>query len=71
MSEEYLKALRQVELQEKQLRDRHSTEEEPLDLHEFKKIVNAKIKLAPETGEKLTHYIERIQIYQEISHTKN
>ncbi len=71
MSKEYLEELRKLELQEKQLRDRYSTEEEPLDVHEFKKIVNARIKLAPETGEQLKHYIERVQIYQEISHTKN
>ncbi len=76
MSKEYLAdEMRKMEekllRQEDQLRDRYSTQEEPLDVHDFKKIVSAKIKLAPETGEKLIHYIERVQIYQEISHTKN
>ncbi len=71
MSKEYLEEMRKLELQEKQLRDRYSTEEKPLDPHDFKRIVGSSIKLSPETGEKLEHYIERLKIYQEISHTKN
>ncbi len=71
MSKEYLEELRKLELQEKQLRDRYNTEEESLDPHDFKRIVNADIKLAPQTGEKLKHYIEKLKIYQEISHKKN
>ncbi len=71
MSKEYLDEMRKLELQEKQLRDRYNTEEEPLDKHNYKKIVNSDIRLAPERSETLKHYIEKIKIFQEISKTKN
>ncbi len=71
MSEEYLRQLRQLELQEKNLQDRYSTEEKVADVNDYKRIVNSQLKISPETGEKLTHYIERIKIYQELSHEKN
>jgi len=71
MSEEYLKEMRKLELQEKQLRDRYSTEEKPLDVHNYKNIVNAKIKIAPFSGETLVDYIKRIKVYQDISKEKN
>ncbi len=63
--------MRKLELQEKQLRDRHNTEEQNLNVNNYKRIVNAKLKIAPIGGEKLTHYIERLKIYQDISHEKN
>ncbi len=71
MSKEYLDELRKLELQEKQLRDRYSTEEKSRDLHDYKRIVNAKIKLAPVSAESLKDYIKRIKIYQDISKEKN
>ncbi len=71
MSKEYLDEMRKLELQEQQLRDRYSTEEEPLDKHNYKNIVNADVKLAPEHGETLKHYIEKIEIFQKISKDKN
>ncbi len=71
MSKEYIDEMRKLELQEKQLRDRYSTEEPALDIHNYKQIVNADLKLAPSRGDTLKHYIEKIKIFQEISKTKN
>ncbi len=71
MSKEYLKEMRKLELQEKQLRDRYNTEEKPLDKHNYKKILNADIQLAPRTGEKIKDYITKIKIFQEIARKKN
>ncbi len=71
MSEEYLKELRQLELQEKDLRDRYSTLDKPVDKANYKRIVNAQIKIAPITGEKLKDYVMRLKIYQEIAKDKN
>jgi len=71
MSNEYLREMRKLELQEKQLRDRYSTEDKALDIHDFKTIINSDIKLAPDREETLKHYIEKIKIFQEISYQKN
>jgi len=71
MSEEYLRELRQLDLQEKNLQDRHNTLEKPADKHNYQRIVNAKIKIAPITGEYLKDYIMRLKIYQEIAREKN
>ncbi len=71
MSKEYLDEMRKLELQEKQLRDRYSTEEKSLDKHNYKTIVGADIRLSPDKEEKLKHYIQKIKIYQKISYEKN
>ncbi len=71
MSEDYLKEMRKLELQEKELRDRYSTEDKAKDIHEYRRIVSAKLKIAPNTGEKWTDYVTRIKIYQEIAKDKN
>ncbi len=52
-------------------RDRWSTVEGTDQKHFYKKIVNAKIKIAPISNEKITDYIQRLEIYQTISHDKN
>ncbi len=71
MSEDYLKELRALELQEKQIKDRYNTLDKPIDVHDYKRIVGAKIKIAPIQGEKLKDYIQRLKIYQDIAKEKN
>ncbi len=64
----------QAELRERDnasWRDRYSTTEKQDSEHYYKKIINAKIKIAPISGEKIYDYIKRLKIYQEIAHTKN
>ncbi len=71
--------LEKLEIEQKELReranaewrDRWSTVEGTSQKHFYKKIVNAKIKIAPTSNEKLTDYIQRLEIYQTISHDKN
>ncbi len=52
-------------------RDRYNTTEKQESEHYYKKIVNAKIKIAPISGEKIKDYIKRLKIYQTIAHDKN
>ncbi len=52
-------------------RDRYNTEEKQESEHYYKKIVNARIKIAPISGENVNDYIKRLKIYQRISHDKN
>ncbi len=51
--------------------DRYNTLDEPDDPNNYKKIVNAKINLAPTTEETLAQYLQRIKIYQKISRDTN
>ncbi len=71
MSKEYLKEMRALELQEKKLRDRYNTEEKSRDIHDYKRIVSAKIKIAPIGGEKLSDYVKRLIVYQNLAKEKN
>ncbi len=59
------------ERQEANIRDRINTITQPSDRHDFMRIVNADIQIAPKTGEKLKDYIQRIKIFQDISYRKN
>ncbi len=52
-------------------KDRYSTIEESEDINNYKKIVNAKLSLAPSSKEALENYITRIKIYQKISRDTN
>ncbi len=52
-------------------RDRYNTTEKQESEHYYKKIVNAKLKIAPISGEKIHDYIKRLKIYQTIAHDKN
>ncbi len=73
------RALERLELEQAQLReresaswrDRYSTDEKQESEYYYKKIVNAKIKIAPISGEKVKDYIKRLKIYQTIAHDKN
>jgi len=60
-----------VKRQEQEWHDRYNTTDSPIQKHFYKKIVNAKIKIAPISGEKIHDYIKRLQIYQTIAHDKN
>ncbi len=72
--------LEKIEKQQRELRTRQDSEDkdryntlEPTtnDNNLYMRIVNAKINLAPSTGETLEDYIKKILIYQEIAKTKN
>jgi len=56
---------------DKDTMDRYNTLEANQDKNQYKKIINAKIALAPSTGETLEQYIQRIKIYQKIARDKN
>ncbi len=57
--------------QEADWHDRYNTNVKQESEHYYKKIVNAKIKIAPISGEKVHDYIKRLKIYQRIAHDKN
>ncbi len=57
--------------QEDNTRDRINTIAKPSDKHDYMRIVNADIQLAPKTGEKLKDYIKKVKIFQDISYVKN
>ncbi len=70
MSEEYLRQMRVLELQEKDLTSQY-TDEERLDSNDYRKIVNAHAICTPDTNELWTHYADRLQIYCKIGSDKN
>ncbi len=53
------------------IQDRINTITQPSDRHDYMRIVNADIQIAPKTGEKLKDYIQRIKIFQDIAYRKN
>jgi len=57
--------------QEDNTRDRINTITQPSDRHDYMRIVNADIQIAPKTGETLKTYIQRIKIFQDIAYRKN
>ncbi len=73
------RALAKLEKEQRELRlreeadwrDRYNTTEKQESEHYYKKIVNAKIKIAPISGENVSDYIKRLKIYQRIAHDKN
>ncbi len=80
MTEYYDKELEKLEEQQRLLRERQTAkdrdrysvlDEQRSNKNEYMRIVNAKINLAPSTGETLNDYIKKIIIYQDIAHTKN
>ncbi len=79
MTEYYDKEMENLEQQQRELadkmqrkdRDRYNTEEKQVDIHDYKKIVNAQHKLAPESAETLEHYIQKIEIFQKIAADAN
>ncbi len=80
MNEYVDKELAKIEKQQQELRERQEAkdrdrynvlEEERVSRHDYMHIVNAKINIAPSTGEKLSDYIKKVIIYQEIAKAKN
>ncbi len=57
--------------QENNTRDRINTISQPSNRHDYMRIVNADIQLAPKTGETLKDYTKKIKIFQNISYIKN
>ncbi len=71
MTEYYDKEMERLEKMQKGLHDRYNSEQLDVDPTNYKRIINAKVKLAPIGGEKWIQYIERIKIYQKIAFDKN
>ena len=57
--------------QEDNTRDRINTISQQSNKHDYMRIVNADIQLAPRTGENLKDYCKKIKIFQDISYVKN
>ncbi len=71
MTEYYDKEMERLERMQKEMHDRYNSEEVKVDVNDYRKIINAKVKLAPIGGEKWLQYIARIKIYQKIAFDKN
>ncbi len=71
MSEEYLKQMRKLEMQNNNLVNQYDNDEERLDNHDFANLVNSKSICTPEKGETWAHYADRIAIYVKIAADKN
>ncbi len=67
MSEDYLNQLRR---EEQDLTSQY-TNEEKLDINDYKTIVNAGLSYAPERGERLSHYHDRLGIFIKLAAEKN
>ncbi len=57
--------------QESNIIDRHNTIADQTNINDYKRIINSSLQITPNASEKLKNYIQRLQIYQEISYTKN
>ncbi len=71
MSEEYLKQMRKLEMQNNNLVNQYDNDEERLDNNDFANLVNSKSICTPEKGETWEHYSDRVSIYAKISADKN
>ncbi len=70
MSEEYLRQMRALERQEKDLTSQY-TDLEKIDVDDYKKVVNANITYAPHKGETWVQYAERLHIYADLAAEKS
>ncbi len=59
------------EQQEANTRDRINTISQPVSSHDYMRIVNADIQIAPSSSETLKHYIEKLKVYRDINYVKN
>lgn len=59
------------ERRESEWHDRYNTNDKPESKHYYKKIVNARLQIAPISGENINDYIKRLKIFQTISHNTN
>jgi len=71
MTEYYDKEMERLEKLQKELHDRHNSENVNVDKSEYQRIVNAQLHVAPLGGEKLPDYIQRIKIYQKLASDLN
>ncbi len=70
MSEEYLKQMRKLEMQEADLTSQY-TDLEKIDVNDYKKVINSNITYAPHKGESWKEYANRIKIYADINAKQN
>ncbi len=70
MSEEYLRQMRMLERQEQDLKDKYSTDAK-LDPHDYKRIVNARLKYTPKSGDTWKQYADTLGIYTNLAAEKN
>ncbi len=70
MSEEYLRQMRLLERQEKDLTSQY-TDLEKIDVNDYKKVVNANVTYAPHKGESWRDYSNRLAVYANINAEKN
>ncbi len=65
--------MEKLERQQRELRDRYSTEQLSLNEAEFKQVINATSTLdyAIRKGETLEQYVTRLEIYVKLAHKKN
>ncbi len=75
----YYNEMDKLELEQKALRerqtaedrDRYNTKEKNISKHDYMRIIDAHHKLAPESSDTLSKYIQKIKVHQEIAHDKN
>ncbi len=70
MSEEYLRQMRALELQEQHLTSQY-TNEPKLDPNDYKNVVNARLNYAPKKGMTWQQYADKISIYTDLAAEKN
>ncbi len=70
MSEEYLREMRKLELQEKDLTSQYNNVQLK-DPNDYKNVTNANVTYSPYKGEKWAEYAMRIAIYADINAKKN
>ncbi len=70
MSEEYLRQMRALELQEKDLTSQY-TDLEKIEINDYKKVINANITYAPHKGETWKNFSIRIKIFTDLASEKS
>jgi len=70
MSEEYLREMRLLDRQQKDLTSQY-TNEETKDINDYKNVVNSQVSYAPNKGETWKEYSNRVKIYADLNAKKN
>ncbi len=67
------KEMQRLEQQQRQLRDKYSTDQLALNEQEFKQVINPNSTLdyAIHKGETMEQYVTRLEIYVKLAHKKN
>ncbi len=71
MSEWYIKELRRIEIQKKELNDRHNTLEKPIDLTKTENVTKFSLEYAPRSHETWEQYAKNLEIHVEYARNKN